>query len=211
MFGWFFDVVWNWFLATAAAGSVPPSTPPNPEVTLAYAQYVSSSTVTLPSSTDESGIGSMYGTPDDRWLGSGKMACGKHEAVPQDEHICAHRYYPCGTLLIIEYTKTGKRTWCEVMDRGPYGANVFTKDTNEKVIIDGKPAWYIKKKAHDTVPDELCPSGDCVSRWRGVIDMSPGTARAMEHPGWGAVRVWTLKRVVDTQKYLARKQSRPQS
>lgn len=208
MFGWIFDAIFNWFLALTP-GPIPPSVPPAPEVTIPYAAYVSSSTMTLPATTDESGIGSMYGTRDDRWLGSGKMACAPHDAVPQEEHICAHRSYPCGTILIIEYPKTGKRTWCEVTDRGPYGANVFVDNT--KVVIDGKPAWYIKKKASHDPPAELCPTGNCVGRWRGVVDMSPGTARAIGHPGWGAVKVWRLKRVVDLHKYLARKQATPSS
>lgn len=208
MFGWIIDVIWRWFAAVQSA-SMPPSIPA-PEMTLAYAHYVASSTMALPSKTDESGIGSMYGTPDDKWLGSGKMACKPHDAVPQDKHICAHRFYPCGTILIIEYPKTGQRTWCKVMDRGPYGANVFAED-GSKVIIDGKPAWYIKIKKNDTIPSELCPDGNCTSKWRGVLDMGPATARAMGHPGWGYIRVWTLKRVVDQQKYLAKKQTRPQS
>lgn len=211
MLGWVFDVVFNW-LSSLSTTSMPisQSAQPTAEVTFAYATYVASSAMTLPKKTDESGIGSMYGTPGDKWMG-GRMACAPHDPVPQNEHVCAHRYYPCGTLLIIEYTKTGHRTWCEVKDRGPYGANVFVSGSNEKVVIDGKEAWYIKKTKHDTPPADLCPSGDCVSRWRGVIDMAPGTAKAMGHPGWGSVRVWTLKRIVDEQKYLATKKSRPGS
>lgn len=153
----------------------------------------------------------MYGTPDDRWLGSGKMACAPHDPVPQDENTCAHRYYPCGTILIIEYPKSGKRTWCEVTDRGPYGANVFAADTDEKVMINGKAAWYIKIRKDDPPPDHLCPSGDCYGKWRGVIDMAPGTARALGHPGWGYVRVWRLQRVIKYQEYLEKKKSRTSS
>jgi len=173
-----------------------------PAETVEYASIVSSgSSVPLPSSTDETGVGSRFGDAGDQWTG-GRMACAPHDKVDDKMHACAHRWYPCGTLLIIEYN--GQRSWCEVTDRGPYGANVFAAD-GKMVMNGGSPAWYVMVHQGDPPPDELCPDGGCKGRWRGVIDMSPAVSKGMGHPGMGYVKVWRLKSVVDYQKYLATK------
>jgi hypothetical protein len=202
-------VVSLWMISRSAAADDPPEI--LPDDTVEYASVVSSgSGVSLPADTDERGIGSRFGDPGDKWTG-GKMACAPHDAVNSVDHVCAHRWYPCGTILIVEYPATGKRNWCVVADRGPYGANVFAADGKAVLSPSGGAAWYVMIHAGDPPPDDLCPEGGCTGKWRGVIDMSPVVSKGMGHPGMGYVKVWRLKRIVDYQKYLARKRSKPLS
>lgn len=185
---------------------IPQPVKPVPEVSVTYASVVaSSSRIQLPS-PDQIGIGSRFGDPGDEWTG-GRMFCSPHAYVSPKEFVCAHRYYPCGTILIIEYGS--KRSWCVVADRGPYGANVFA--ANGKIVNDGSghPAWYVMGDRHSPPPDDLCRDGGCRGRWRGVIDMTRAVTDHMGHPGWGYVRIWTLRRVVNYQKYLAKKTMPP--
>jgi hypothetical protein len=107
--------------------------------------------------------------------------------------------------------KTGQRNWCEVLDRGPFGASVFAADGSKVMITPKKAAWYIKIREGDLPPVDLCPDGGCVGKWRGVLDMSPAVSKGMGHTGWGTIKVWRLKRVVDLQRYLAKKAARPAS
>lgn len=179
-----------------------------PAETVEYAAFVVSSSVQLPSRSDNNGIGSRFGDPGDRWTG-GRMACPPHNVVDSTSHSCAHRWYPCGTLLIIEYK--GQRNWCEVTDRGPYGANVFASDGTLVTDDAGNPAWYVMVHKGDLPPDSMCPDGGCKGRWRGIIDMSPAVSKGMGHPGMGYVKVWRLKSIVDYQKYLATKKRPPTS
>jgi rare lipoprotein A len=64
----------------------------------------------------ESGVASTYGE-DDGFEGN-LTACGQvfHTDVVQ----VAHKSLPCGTLLSIEDTDTGRSVTAEVTDRGPY-------------------------------------------------------------------------------------------
>lgn len=199
-------IVFLSFLPSAAAGDPKQVVP---EETVEYASIVASgSGISLPSDSDEHGIGSRFGDPGDKWIG-GRMACSPHDYVDSKAFVCAHRYYPCGTILVVEYQ--GKRSWCVVADRGPYGANVFAADGKMVMTPAGGAAWFVMTKANQAPPDELCPDGGCKGKWRGVIDMAPAVSKAMGHPGMGYVKVWTLKRIVDYQKYLAKKPAKPVS
>lgn len=214
MFGWLYiPVVVKYFFVLLIFGSFEAGAN-NPVIvpddTVAYASVVASDrSISLPRGTDEHGIATRYGYPGDIY-GSGGIACKPHNRVNDVEHICAHRWYPCGTLLIVENQKTGERNWCEVKDRGPYGANVFAAD-GSKVMVGNRQGWYIKIREGDLPPDDLCPDGGCVGKWRGILDMSPAVSKGMGHTGWGTVKVWRLKRVVDHQRYLAKKNGRPAS
>jgi hypothetical protein len=215
MLGWIFFfplkyafVMW-WLPGTISLSSANPANIV-PEETEAYAAIVASDhSIQLPSGTDESGIATRYGEPGDKFAQQG-TACKPHNKINQYEHTCAHRWWPCGTLLIVENTKTKERNWCVVRDRGPYGANVFAAD-GTKVMAGSRAAWYIKIRKDDPPPDDLCPGGGCTGKWRGVLDMSPAVSKGMGHTGWGHIKVWRLKRVVDLQKYLAKKKPKPLS
>ena len=205
---WLFIVCFGWISPTAQAGG---SFHPGPENTVEYASVVASSQVVhLPPTTDEHGIATRYGYPGDKY-GQQVTACAPHQKINSTEHTCAHRWYPCGTILIVESQKTDRRSWCVVRDRGPYGASVFAEDGSRVMVGPKKAAWYIKIRASDQPPDELCPEGGCTGKWRGILDMSPAVSKGMGHTGWGMVKVWKLKRVVDHQRYLEKKESRPSS
>ena len=159
------------------------------------------SEVELPRRPDGLGIASRFGDPGDKHLG-GTLKCRPKERVSLTEHQCAHRYYECGTILIIENQRNGKRTWCEVMDRGPYGAAVFSKDdqgeySRQVYTKEGKKAWYVKRRRNHRPPDRLCPSGDCVGRWRGILDMSPAVSDDIDHNGFERVKIFRASRVAD--------------
>lgn len=163
----------------------------------------------LPPNPDEYGIASRFGDPGDKHIG-GTLACKPKERVSLTEHQCAIRSkrYKCGTILIIENKRNKKRSWCEVADRGPYGANVFVKGESglEPVFLSsGRKAWYVKKRRSHNPPEDLCPSGNCVGRWRGELDMSPAVSDDLGHNGFEKVKVYRLSRVIRYFKYLQAK------
>lgn len=178
-----------------------------PEENVEYADIVASTLSMALPEADQNGIGSRFGDPGDKWIG-GRMACAPHDFVDSKAFVCAHRSYPCGTILVVEYQ--GKRSWCVVADRGPYGANVFAADGKIVTSTSGA-AWYVKIKQDQMPPSDLCPDGNCTGKWRGVIDMGPAVSKAMGHPGMGYVKVWTLRRIVSWQKYMAKKKTKPLS
>jgi hypothetical protein len=143
---------------------------------------------------DQSGTASRFGDPGDKWIG-GTLKCAPDKYVDSQMRVCAHRSYACGTVLVIENSRTGMKTWCRVMDRGPYGANVFADD-GQLVYISGAPAWYVKKTRSQRPPRRLCGAGGCVGRWRGILDMSPAVSDAIRHNGLERVKVWRLSKLL---------------
>jgi len=166
----------------------------------------------LPSTPDEQGIASRFGSPNDKWVG-GNLYCEPKRRVNQKEHACAHRYagyknYPCGTILVLENRRTEKRSWCKVLDRGPYGANVLSWDKDKKkytqvyTMVRGKKrkAWYVKIRKKDKPPASKCPSGDCIGKWRGYLDMSPRVSAELGHNGMEHIRAYRLDRLLRLYK-----------
>jgi len=180
-----------------------------PQNTVEYAQSILADDASLmPEAPDLKGIATTYGQPGDKYAQQG-TACAPHNKINDVDHVCAHRWYPCGTILIVENIKNGKRNWCVVKDRGPYGANVFA-DNGTKVMNDAnKPAWFIKIRPGDLPPASICPMGNCIGRWRGILDMSPAVSAGLDHPGMGMIKVWRLTRIVELRKYIANKQPVP--
>jgi len=71
----------------------------------------------------DDGYATRFGDPGDIHAG-GDMACTQ-TPVPQDEPVCAHRWLPCGTeVLVVNLERRGAAT-CRVTDRGPYGLDRF--------------------------------------------------------------------------------------
>lgn len=83
-----------------------------------FFQYVLA--VTLGVGVDQ-GYATLYGTPGDRFAG-GPLAC-QGRPVPQDEPLCAHRWLPCGTEIVVINLEHAAVTSCRVADRGPYGVD----------------------------------------------------------------------------------------
>jgi hypothetical protein len=168
--------------------------------------------VELPSNPDVQGIASRFGDPGDKHIG-GNLACKPEERVSLTEHQCAIRSkrYKCGTILIIENQRNKRKSWCEVADRGPYGANVYMLSEGQASPVytsSGRKAWYVKKRKSHAPPEDLCPSGDCVGRWRGELDMSPVVSDELGHNGFEKVRVYRANSVIRHLRRLEAKARR---
>jgi rare lipoprotein A (peptidoglycan hydrolase) len=71
----------------------------------------------------DDGYATLFGTPGDPHAG-GAMACNQKE-VPQDQLLCAHRWLPCGTEVMVMNLERPGKSVCKVADRGPYGVDRF--------------------------------------------------------------------------------------
>lgn len=193
---------------------------------LVAALVAADTTFPMPS-PDQKGVATRFGDPGDRWVG-GNLYCQPNRRVDSKEHVCAHRLanyrgYPCGTILIIQNLRNKKKTWCRVMDRGPYAADVLTWDKTKKRYTQsymtrskrryvwahsGLRSWYVKIRARDKPPKRLCPSGNCVGRWRAVIDLSPAVSNSLGHNGYERVLTWRLKKVLRYWRILEKIKNR---
>jgi hypothetical protein len=107
----------------------------------------------------------IFGQPGDKWAGGNALYL-RRPVNRHDEGI-AHRTLPIGSRVLVRNIRTGKASTATVIDRGPYGA-----------IHRGK--WVLKKRAHHK------------GRWRGCADLTPRTARLIEHNGREQVAVTPL-------------------
>ena len=83
----------------------------------------------------DDGYATLYGTPGDKYAG-GPLACQGRD-IPQDEPLCAHRWLPCGTEILVINLEHDAVTSCRVADRGPYGVD---RPTNRwRGILDMTP------------------------------------------------------------------------
>jgi hypothetical protein len=112
----------------------------------------------------ERGVATRFGDPGDRLTGA-HLSC-THQKLQPGQLVCAHRTLPCGTTLILENPRTGRFALCEVLDRGPFGA----------ILPSG--VWGMKIHADEP--------GD----WRGVLDLAPAVADALDHNGRERIRIF---------------------
>jgi rare lipoprotein A (peptidoglycan hydrolase) len=116
-----------------------------------------------PMATDR-GVATRFGDPGDPLAGEHLYCTGRK--MDPSQLACAHRTLPCGTLVMLENPRTGRFAVCQVLDRGPFGAKLETG------------AWGMK--IHKSDPGQ----------WRGVIDLSPAVADALDHNGRERVRLY---------------------
>ncbi len=107
-------------------------------------------------STDH-GLATRFGDPGDPLAGE-YLSCTRQPMAP-GQLACAHRTLPCGTVVMLSNPRTKKVALCQVLDRGPFGAILPTGD------------WGFKLSKADP--------GD----WRGIIDLSPAVAEALDFNG----------------------------
>jgi hypothetical protein len=110
------------------------------------------------------GIATRFGDPGDLLAGA-HLSC-THQKLAPGQLACAHRTLPCGTVVMLENRRTGRFALCEVLDRGPFGA----------ILPSGE--WAVKIRA--TEPGS----------WRGVIDLAPAVAQALDLNGRERVRLF---------------------
>ncbi|MCS6913066.1 MAG: septal ring lytic transglycosylase RlpA family protein [Myxococcales bacterium] len=111
----------------------------------------------------ERGYATRFGGREDM-LAGGVMACTGRPMAP-GERVCAHRTLPCGTVLLLQSLRTRKVAVCVVADRGPFGATL----PNGELVL--------KLRASEE------------GRWRGLVDLSPAVAAALELSGREQVSV----------------------
>jgi hypothetical protein len=127
-------------------------------------------TVTLFGATaleTETGIATRFGDPMD-FLSGSHLKCTQGK-MQDGQMVCAHRTLPCGTVVMLENVRTGRFAVCQVLDRGPYGANL--------------PNGHIGLKTRAREP----------GTWRGVVDLSPAVASALNLNGRERVRMFYQK------------------
>ena len=110
------------------------------------------------------GLATRFGDPGDQ-LAGGAMSC-TGEKLAQTDLVCAHRTLPCGTLLVVENIRNRKFALCQVLDRGPFGA----------LLPSGE--WTVKRTVHEP------------GVWRGIVDLGPAVAEALEFNGRERVRLY---------------------
>ena len=110
------------------------------------------------------GVATRFGDPGDP-LDGNHLSC-THQKMQPGQLACAHRTLPCGTMLMIENPRNHKMALCQVLDRGPFGA------------LDEDGVWLIKRHADEP--------GD----WRGILDLSPAVADALEFNGRENVHIF---------------------
>ncbi len=98
----------------------------------------------------QSGTASWYG--DGSWHGD---ITANGEAFDPQQFTCAHRSLPFDTMVLIENPANGRRAWCRINDRGPYG--YITEDGEWDFVVSSSPDI----------------------NWRGILDMSIATAEAL--------------------------------
>ena len=139
-----------------------------------YAQAEGEGPVDLPEldlpPVRERGLASWYG--DGSWHG-GVTANGE-AFEPERAQTCAHRTLPFDTVALIERRSSGERAWCRINDRGPYG------------VVGDDGVWHVNVGRSEE------------TRYRGILDMSIATARALtgEPSGLQSIllRYWSTRR-----------------
>ena len=130
-----------------------------------YAQAQTSGPIDLPEPelppTSQQGVASWYGNGD--WHGS--MTANGETFDPYD-YTCAHRSLPFDTVVLIENGATGKRVWCRINDRGPYG--YMTEGGEWAMTVSSSEAY----------------------NWRGILDMSTSVSRALGTQDVGLQQVY---------------------
>jgi hypothetical protein len=112
-----------------------------------FLQYVLA--VVLGVGVDE-GVATVFGTPGDIHAG-GNLACQTHRPVPQDEPLCAHRWLPCGTEVVVMNLERKAVASCTVADRGPFGADALTGRWRGLIDLTPHAAKSVKLDGRDNV------------------------------------------------------------
>jgi len=145
---------------------------PTPEpVAAPEPQYV----VQLPPVQQE-GLASFYGAGEKGMHGK-KTATG--EKFNPEDHTCASRSLPLNSTVIVEDVLTGNWTYCRVNDRGPYGAKLYDRAGGGWAAMFRRKGGYLIKRRIDGKwqPGEFFKRRP--GKYRGVMDMSYGTAKAL--------------------------------
>lgn len=109
----------------------------------------------------QTGTASWYG--DGAWHGD---ITANGEPFDPTQQTCAHRTLPFDTVVLIENSANGRRAWCRINDRGPYGR------------LDEEGNWSMVVSSSEEI------------NWRGILDMSIATSEALETQDVGLQTVY---------------------
>lgn len=129
--------------------------------------------------TQQRGLASWYGSEDgtnDNGM-HGEITATGESFIPADQ-TCASRRIPLGTYVLVEIVETGKRAFCRVNDRGPYGAVL---DGEWVAMWHRRGEWVVRRRNGEGgwYPEESFSTRP-PARYRGVMDLSRGTAEALD-------------------------------
>lgn len=118
------------------------------------------------------------------WYGSGNGDNGMHgkytasgEVFDPSRQTCASRTIPLHTYILVEDAKTGRRAWCRVNDRGPYGATLF--DGTWGIMVPRKTGYLVRRRVGNAWATPMLFEGPKPGKYRRVLDLSYGTAQAL--------------------------------
>jgi rare lipoprotein A (peptidoglycan hydrolase) len=111
----------------------------------------------------EKGLATRYGDPGDKLTGK-HLSC-THQPMQPGMMVCAHRTLPCGSVVMLHNPRTKKFAVCQVLDRGPFGAIMPTGE------------WGVKIRPWEP------------GTWRGIVDLSPSVADALDFNGRERVQI----------------------
>jgi len=97
----------------------------------------------------DEGYATIYGTPGDP-LDGDVLACEPRE-IPQDESVCAHRWLPCGTKILVVNLEYPGISFCRVADRGPYGVSRRTGRWRGVIDLTPQAAKNVRLHGRDRV------------------------------------------------------------
>lgn len=125
----------------------------------------------------QEGIASYYGSGKASENGMhGRVTATGEPFIPSDQ-TCASRTIPLNTVVMVESVKTGNVAWCRVNDRGPYGARLYEGGWAAMFRVRG--GYVIRRRVDgDWGPRVFYDKSP--GRYRGVMDLSFGTAKALD-------------------------------
>jgi len=124
----------------------------------------------------QEGLASFYGAGEKGMHGRVTATGEKFDPSGQ---TCASRSIPLNSTVIVEDVSTGRWTYCRVNDRGPYGAKLYQRAGGGWAAMFRRRGGYLVKRRDKGQWQEGEFFKRRPGRYRGVLDMSYGTAKAL--------------------------------
>lgn len=122
------------------------------------------------------------------------------------KQTCASRTLRLGTMVWVTDKLNDRSTWCRVNDRGPYGA-VLNKTGEWAVMVKRKSGWHTRqrhKEGKKWVWEDWKNWGDIKpGKYKRVMDLSIGTARALGYAGTRPIQVRVLSTPKKSKPFLS--------
>ena len=123
---------------------------------------------------DRRGIATVFGGRKDKWRGGRSSCIIPRRRITRYHWGIAHRYWPCGTVVVICNQRTNRCTVARVIDHGPYPIE----------RCPGKKARALKGKRRRRP--------GCRVQRAGIADLTFPVARSIGHNGKEKVTLWRI-------------------